>query len=228
MIYRDVTNGENLWWSFVKSESFQNLVDDFYRVYLLTKTNPPSGVISDWKSSIVALVTEFFPNLPHQRCLAHLIREGKKLCPAGSPYIFTLKLREIFQEIIFITSPADYYDWSQKLDQWIIDYGCLLKNRSNNPETTKKWWYTHGKLRQAIRLLTKNQDSLFKYLHHSFLPSTNNSLEGMNSQLKRKLGNHRGMQSNQQVAFCFWALAFSRVKTPADLKKLWGYLKEKL
>lgn len=227
MIYRDVTTGTNLWWAFAKSESFQNLVDDFYRVYLLAKVNPPSGIISDWGKGIVALVKEFFPDLPHQRCLAHLIREGRRLCPAGSPYIFTLKLRAIIEEVIFISDPSEYYAWSQKLDQWLIDYGCLLKNRSNNPETTKKWWYTHGKLRQAINLLTKNQESLFKYLHHSFLPKTNNSLEGVNSQLKQKLGAHRGMVVFQQVAFCSWALTFSRVKTPADLKKLWGYLKER-
>lgn len=228
MIYRDVTTGTNLWWSYVKSESFQNLVDDFYKVYLLTKINPPSGLVSDWGKAIVALAEQFFPDLPHQRCLAHLIRQGKKFCPAGSPYIFTLKLREIFQDIIYISNADDYYVWSQKLDQWIIDYGCLLKNRSNNPETAKKWWYTHGKLRQAINLLTKNQESLFKYLHHNFLPSTNNSLEGVNSQLKRKLGDHRGMSLPQEAIFCFWALTFSRVKNPADLKKLWGYIKKRV
>ena len=221
MIYRDVKTGTNLWWTFAKSESFQNLVDDFYRVYLLTKDHPPSGIVSDWGKGIVALAKEFFPDLPHQRCLAHLIREVHKLCPAGSPYVFTLKLRAIIEEVILITDPADYYAWSTKLDEWVKDYGCLLKNRSTNPATAKKWWYTHGKLRQAVKLLTHNQDTFFKFLYHQFLPKTNNSLEGVNSQLKRKLGDHRGMVVSQQVTFCFWALTFSRVKTPADLKKLW-------
>lgn len=41
-------------------------------------------------------------------------------------------------------------------------------------------------------LLTKNQGSLFVYRHHPLIPKTNNSLEGVNSQLKRKLGDHRG------------------------------------
>lgn len=107
MIYRDVTSGENLWWSWQKSESYQNLTEDFYQLFLLTEKNPPSGIISDWKGAIVALVGAFFPGVPHQRCLAHLIREGKRLLPAGSPFIFTLELREIFQEIISISDPAD-------------------------------------------------------------------------------------------------------------------------
>jgi hypothetical protein len=228
MIYRDITHGVNLWWSWQKSESFQNLVDDFHQVYLLTHQNPPAGVVSDWKGAIVALAEAFFPDVPHQRCLAHLVREGKKLLPKGSPFIFTRELRIIFQEIIFITDPTDYFAWSQKLDNWINCYGGLLKTRSTNPVTKHGWWYTHGNLRRAVGLLTKNQESLFIYLHHPLIPKTNNSLEGVNSQLKRKLGDHRGIPPQQQVNFSFWALVFSRVKTTADLKTLWDNLKKEI
>lgn len=227
-IYRDTTTQTNLYWVWVKSESLQNLVDDFYKVYLLTKLIPPSGIISDWGKGIVALCDEFFPKVPHQRCLAHLVRQGRRLCPAGSPFIFTLKLRQIFQESMFITDPSDYFDWSQKLENWLENYNYLLKVKSTNLETKSGWWYTHGNLRRAIRLLTKNQENLFIYLHNPFIPKTNNSLEGVNSQLKGKLGNHRGMKPQQQVNFSFWALAFSRVKNRAELRKLWGRLKEYL
>lgn len=228
IIYRDVTHAVNLWWSWQKSESCEHLVDDFYQVWLLTKLNPPSGIVSDWKGAIVTLVENFFPNVPHQRCLAHLLREGRKLLPKGSPFIFTRQLRKIFQEIMFITDPSDYFDWSQKLDQWLENYSPLLKVKSTNLETKSGWWYTHGNLRRAVGLLTKNQESLFVYLHYPFIPKTNNSLEGVNSQLKRKLGDHRGISAPQQVNFCFWALAFSRVKSPADLKRLWASLRKEI
>lgn len=228
MIYRNATSGVNLWWSWQKSESYLNLTDDFYRVWLLTNHHLPNGIVSDWKGSLVALSAAFFPKAVHQRCLAHLVREAKKLLPSGSPFFFTLRLREIAQSIIDIFSPSDYYDWSIKLECWEKDYGSLLKVKTRGVVAQKKWWYTHGNLRRAIRLLTKDQDSLFKYLYCSFLPKTNNSLEGVNSQLKRKLGNHRGMKSNQQISFCFWYLAFSRVKTKKDLRILWDSLKKKI
>lgn len=228
MIYRDVSSGENLWWSWQSSESYLNLTDDFYRLFLLIGENLPKGVISDWKGAIVSLKEAFFPSIPHQRCLAHLVREGKRLLPAGSPFFFTLELRAIFQEIIFISDPADYFAWSEKLERWLKNYQPLLKVKSINPGTEKKWWYTHGNLRRAVRLLTKNQDNLFVYLHHPLIPSTNNSLEGVNSQLKRKLGNHRGMRAQQQISFCFWALAFSRTKTRTDLKRLWVILRKEI
>lgn len=228
MIYRNVTTGENLYWSWVSSESYQNLSDDFYQVYLLTLENPPSGVISDWKGAIVFLTSEFFQGVPHQRCLAHLIREGKRLLPAGSPNYFTLGLRRIVEEIILIKDPSDYFDWSQKLDSWQKRYGQLLRVRTVNEGTEKRWWYTHGNLRRAIRLLTKDQDSLFKFLHYDFLPSTNNSLEGVNSQIKGKLGTHRGIKVEQQISFVFWLLAFKRTKSRADLRKLWDEVKRRL
>lgn len=228
MIYRDVTGGENLWWSWQSSESYLNLADDFYRLFLLAGENFPKGVISDWKGAIVNLKEAFFPDVPHQRCLAHLVREGKRLLPAGSPFFFTLELRQIFQGVMFITDPGDYFEWSEKLNAWLAAYSGLLKVKSTNLETKHGWWYTHGNLRRAIRLLTKNQESLFVYLHHPLIPKTNNSLEGVNSQLKRKLGNHRGMKAPQQVAFCFWALAFNRVRNRAELKRLWDSLKKEI
>ena len=92
----------------------------------------------------------------------------------------------------------------------------------------KKWWYTHGNLRSAIRLLTQNHEYTFAYLENPLLPKTNNSLEGINSQIKTKLGIHRGMKFSQQVSFIFWLLAFSRIKSRSDLKKLWDLLKEEI
>lgn len=228
MVYRDVTNGVNLWWSWQKSESLENLSQDFYDLWTLTSKNPPRGIVSDWKGSIVALCSGIFPDIPHQRCLAHLVREARRLLPARSPFDFTLALREIALDIMNISDPIDYYHWTQELENWRQNNDQLLKLKSFNPEAKKPVWFTHQNLRRAINLLTKYQESLFKYLHYNFLPKTNNSLEGVNSQLKQKLGDHRGMLLQQQIAFCYWHLAFSRVKNRKDLKKLWDSLKKEI
>jgi len=227
MIYRDITHGVNLYWSFQKSESLPNLSEDFYQLLFLTKANPPYGVVSDWKKAITGLVAVTFPNLPHQRCLAHVQRELKRFLPSGSPFIFTLSLRRIAEGLTEINDPTDYYLWNQKLQSWLNAYGYLLKEKTIGKNTGKKWWYAHGNLRRAVRLLTE-EEGFFTYLYHPFLPKTNNSLEGVNSQLKGKLGSHRGMKTSQQMVFCFWSLVFSRVKTEEDLKKLWVYLKKRI
>jgi len=94
--------------------------------------------------------------------------------------------------------------------------------------TKKKWWYTHGNLRRVVKLLTLDENHLFAYLDYPFLPNTNNSLEGSNSQIKTKLSNHRGMKAPQQAIYIFWLLTFRRVGDHQDLKKLWDSLKNKI
>ncbi len=225
MIYRNITTRTNLYWTFTKSESLENLSPDFYELSFLTKSNPPRGAISDWKKAIRTLMVTTFP-VPHQRCLTHVGRELKRLLPAGSPFNFTLLLRKVAEGLLKINDPSAYYQWEQNFKNWLSVYGYLLKEKTIGKGTKKKWWYTHGNLRRAIKLLTE-EEGFFVYLYYPFLPKTNNSLEGLNSQLKQKLGDHRGMKTEQQMAFCFWLLVFSRVKTKEDLRKLWAYLKKR-
>ena len=90
MIYRDITHKENLFWSYHPSESYAALFTDLeVLVGLLGDHRFPSGVVSDWKGSIVAAVANFLPNVPHQRCLAHVVREAKRLLPLNSPFLPT-------------------------------------------------------------------------------------------------------------------------------------------
>lgn len=228
MIYRNVTTGINLYWSYHNSESYNSIQKDFEKLYLLVENNLPRGVISDWKGAIVASVDAYFPDTAYQRCLSHIKRELCRLLPLRSPYEATRELRRIAQEIMYIYDPSYLYDWTIKLNIWVEKYSSFLKEKTIGVNTRKKWWYTHGNLRSAIRLLTQNHEYTFSYLKNPFLPKTNNSLEGINSQIKTKLGIHRGMKFNQQVSFIFWLLSFSRIKDQSDLRKLWDMLKNEI
>ena len=188
----------------------------------------PRGVVSDWKGSFVNTINEYLPGVPHQRCLSHLLREAKRLLPLKSPYLATRLLRSIAEEIFSISDPADLYDWTCEINSWKEKYEFLLKEKTIGLKTKKKWWYTHGTLRRAIKLLSAQSEHNFAFLKFPFLPKTNNSLEGLNSQIKQKLGNHRGMKLNQQISFIFWFLTFSRVKNKEDLRELWAGLKSKI
>ena len=223
MNHRDITNRENIWWSYHKSESYEAYHQDLLKLSsLLDENHLPSGAISDWNGGGVAGVAGHFGHIPHQRCLIHVLRMLKRLLPKHSPMLETRKLRSIAKEIIHLKDEVDVWNWQSKLIDWEIENGKLLKLKTIGINTQKKWWYTHGNLRRAWRLLTKDQDHFFVYLEHPLIPKDNNSLEGVNSQLKQKLGDHRGMKHSQQVSFAFWYFTFSRVKSPADLKKLWA------
>jgi len=228
MIYRDVTNKINLYWSYHYSESYEAIEKDFEKLNLIIKNNLPSGVITDWKGALVSAINIFLPPTPHQRCLTHVKRSLMTFLPLRSPILATRKLRIIAKKIIRIENINDKILWRKDLYGWIEEYQSLLKEKTIGVNTKKKWWYTHGNLRRAVKLLTFEEKYLFAYLNHLFLPKTNNSLEGLNSQMKTKLSNHRGLKTHLQVAFIFWLLTFRRVKNRRDLKSLWDSLKDKI
>lgn len=225
VIYRDITRGENLFWSYWSSESYLALFTDLERLTRLLSERRPVGVVSDWKGAIVNAVSNLLPGIPHQRCLAHVVREAKRLLPQNSGFLATSTLRRLASQLSRVKTNDDKRRWLANLIEWERIFGHRLKEKTTNPETGKKWWYTHGNLRRAWRLLTDNWDPFFVYLDHTLIPNSNNSLEGTNSQIKRQLNNHRGMKTPQQISFLFWYLSFTRTKTKQSLKKLWDWWK---
>jgi hypothetical protein len=226
-IHRNVTTKENLFWSFMASETYEAIGRDCACLTGLLDNNLPYGAVSDWKGAIVASIGSQFGPIPHQRCLAHLIRQAKRLLPLHSPFEATQRLRFIASLLMQIEEPGEVKVWQAYLERWEKQYGFMLKEKTiAPPNVTKKWWYTHGNIRRAWRLLTNDQEPLFVFLTNSLIPKTNNSLEGINSNLKQKLGDHRGMSVTRQASFLSWYMAFTRVKTVKDLRKLWVYWKK--
>lgn len=225
LLHRNVTTGENLYWSFNLSESYTALITDMAKLVELLSGSLPTAAVSDWKGAIVNAVTVGFGEIPHQRCLTHVDRLAKKLLPQRSPFLATLKLRAIGEQLIKINSWAEVDIWLKRLARWYDRYGLMLKERTKNPETKRGWWYTHGDLRRAWRLLTDYQQPFVEHLDCPILPRSNNSLEGTFSQAVNKLIDHRGMVIDQQVSFLNWYFAFTRVKNRTDLFKLWAYWK---
>jgi len=238
MVYRDVTHKQNLYQSFWPSESYHAVQTDLEKLVKLLGGNLPSGVVSDWKGSIVAGVGVYLPGIPHQRCLAHVVRDAKRYLAKRSPFLSTRVLREITCQLPYTTNKEEKTKWLAQLIRWEKKYGHLLTEktiktkdnaiRSNDHiRTQKKWWYTHGDLRSGWRLLTKDWGPFFTHLDHPHIPHSNNSLEGVNSQAKKRLSQHRGMKTPQQASFLFWYLIFTRTKTKQDIKKLWGVWKRR-
>ena len=224
LIHRDVTNRQTLWWSMAASESIAAFSSDIRPFSHITKNNPPIGTISDWKPGIVRVMGETWKGIPQQRCLVHIERDLKRLLPAGSPLVATRQLRIFATIICHIKTPSSRDKFTSQLLVWHTRYGELLTERTTPKPgtTTRRWWYTHGNLRKAWRILIHNQDSLFRYLESPLLPTTNNSLEGINSHLARR----RGLSKDYQVSLMFWQLALSRCATPQLRRQLWDIWKQ--
>jgi len=227
VLHRNITTQTNLYCSFHLNETYSALESDSFRLTELIKTkdNYPAGAVSDWKGAIVSSVGSYFGDIPHQRCLTHVTRTLKTLLPKKSPFLSTVLLRKIALKLIHLKNQKEVEAWFKELALWYEQYSYRLKEKTINQDKTSKhkWWYTHGKLRRAWRLMTKEPESFFKHLNSPLLPHSNNSLEGTISQAVNRLINHRGMKLKQQVSFLRWYFTFSRVKNKQDLRKLWAY-----
>ena len=220
--HRDVTRRENLWWSYALSESYASWHQDLSVLGEHLGDFHPSGVVSDWKRGLIQAVTTTFGDIPHQRCLAHVAREAMTLLPKGSPFLATQRLRAGARVLRKIQTVEDMHEWKQTLTDWGYQWSAMLTEKTKAPRGgTKQWWYTHGNLRRGWKLLTTDTDSFFVFLAVDGLPKTNNSLEGVNRNIKGKLGVHRGLITAFQVSLLSWVMIFSRVKKPEDLRKLW-------
>lgn len=74
----------------------------------------------------------------------------------------------------------------------------FLNEKSFNPETNR-YYFTHKRLRSAVRSITTNFKYLFTYQDYPNLkiPNTTNSLDGgVFSYLKRLLKNHNGLSKD--------------------------------
>lgn len=103
----------------------------------------------------------------------------------------------------------------------------MLREKTIGEGTERKWWYTHGNLRRAWRLLTNDAEPFFQHITRKLLPHSNNSLEGTFSQAVNKLIDHRGMKLVQQISFLSWYFTFSRIKNKQQLKVLWDHWKSR-
>jgi len=85
-------------------------------------------------------------------------------------------------------------EFTKILNAWHQKWSIFLKERTVNEET-KKWFYTHRRIRSAYRSLKINLPYLFTYKEYPELniPNTTNSLDGYFSHLKELVKIHRGI-----------------------------------
>jgi len=141
MIYGNHTTKEILHWSWESGETYVAVATGLVAAtQLMGEHNLPSGVVSDWKGSIVGGVERYIGLVPHQRCLAHVKRDIESVCPKHSPYQATLVLRRLGQLLIQINTHDEKQQWLYLLAQWYAMYGLLLSERSvpDIPTRTKR------------------------------------------------------------------------------------------
>lgn len=151
-----------------------------------------TAAVIDGKHGLIPV----FWDVPIQMCHFHQIKiitrylTSRPKLPAGQTLrVLTLTLSRTTEE-----------EFSKGLNGWHTQWNSFLKEKTLNPET-KRWFYTHKRLRSAYRSLKTNLPFLFTYQRYPELkiPNTTNSLDGAFSHLKDLLRIHRGLRLKRKI-----------------------------
>ena len=185
IIAKDIHTKEAVSYHFIESETNKEYI-------ALRKDIEDNGfsikaIIIDGRRGLFRL----FNNVPIQMCQFHQQAITTRYLTKNPKLEASIQLKRISSFLTRVTESRFEY----LLDCWFTKHQIFLNEKTQNEET-KRWRYTHRRLRSAYRSLRTNLPYLFTYKNHPDLKmqNTTNSLDGgVFSPMKLLLKIHRGI-----------------------------------
>lgn len=189
LIAHDALSGQPLAWSFSVRERYAS-----WHALLshIRNAHEVLGIVSDGQKGLKKAIRELIPEVPHQRCIAHVTRLSRAWLTRHPRSIAGAELLALIRCLGCARTVPEADAWADAFLQWQARHLEFLREKSLNPETGRAW-YTHRRLR-AMRSLVKNAlPDLFRFIDDARLPNTTNHVEGgINAEIARLLDRHRG------------------------------------
>lgn len=184
VVMRDPHRRENLYWNKIITESpavYQYGMIDLSRRGFIVR-----ALVIDGRKG----VREAFPGIPIQMCQFHQVRIVTRYLTMNPK----LEAGQELRAVALTLSSSTEAEFTTRLNNWYQRWSEFLKEKTVDPET-KRWFYTHRRLRSACFSLRRNLPYLFTYEHYLELniPKTTNCLEGVFSHTKTAMRIHRGL-----------------------------------
>jgi hypothetical protein len=178
----------NLGWAWITSETKEAYAG--LRRFVEDKGFTLSGAVLDGRTGIPRV----FSDIPVQICQFHqlqIVRRKLTLHPET----------EAGQELLsigFSIAKTDEKTFTNAVTEWHEQYKDFIDEKTYILGT-RRWRYTHRRVRSAYLSLKRNLPFLFTYQKYPALeiPNTTNSLDGYWSRLKNLLSAHRGKSAER-------------------------------
>lgn len=186
-------------WEWVPYESSQ------YWSILIERLPSPTYVVCDGQKGMLLALNTLWPETIVQRCRFHVWLNVKAKLTLHPESVAGQQLLTLTLELLHVHSKREARIWKSKLRRWYRKHHDYVNHRTVNPKPAKgqrKWRYTHDRVHSAYRQVYKLRDDLLRssYRPSPSLPRNTNRLEGgINSQLRTKLKDHRGMSYEHQM-----------------------------
>jgi transposase-like protein len=177
---------------------------------LFTQIPEPMIVVTDGGSGIRSALARTWPTAKIQRCIFHLQMNVTRELTRSPRTEAGRRLRNLAGALSDVHTTDDAIAWRLTLEAWWQRHGHLTRERTMFRNGS--WGYTHDKLRKAWGILhrTAQTGHVFTYLDHTN-PRTTSRLEGLNSQIRHLLRNHRGMPLEHRKRAVEWFLLLHEI-----------------
>lgn len=170
-------------WAWIENETKEAY--SLLRANLTMRGFVLSGVVLDGRTGIPRV----FSDIPVQICQFHqlqIVRRKLTLRPES-------KAGQDLLSFVFTIAHTNEKVFNEGLQKWYTEYEEFVNAKTYTLDT-KRWRYTHRRVRSAYLSLKRNSPFLFTYQKypHLNIPNTTNSLDGYWSRLKNLLSAHRG------------------------------------
>ena len=173
----------NLGWTWISSETKE--VYSALRHNLESRGYIITAVVLDGRRGIPRV----FSDIPVQICQFHQMQVVRRKLTLRPETEAGQRLLSIGLNITKYTSDS----LKKELDEWYKKYHEFVEEKTYILGT-RRWRYTHRRMRSAYQSLVRNLPFLFTYEKYPYLdiPNTTNSLDGYFSRVKNLLSAHRG------------------------------------
>lgn len=191
MLFQDASLGKILYRKFVKNETNKDYLDGLF--HIKEGGTDIKAIVCDGHMGLLQAITF----CPVQMCQFHQLQIIRRLLTNNPHLPAGIELFALVRRMFSIGKEQ----FISAFNKWCNDWKEFLNERT--VLVSGKTTYTHRKLRTARRSIKTHLKWLFTYEEHPELniPNTTNMLEGYNSQLKRALHNHNGMNETNKKKF---------------------------
>lgn len=166
----------------------------------------PRALVSDHQKGLRLSASFVFPDVLHQRCQAHIIRQAHVWITKYPKTLAGRTLRVLVLRLSRIEREDEARMWIATFERWSEHFKTFLAEKTEGPNGRK--WFTHRYLRKAVSLVRGCTDEAFTFTIAPHTPKTSNHVEGgLNAQLKEHLHRHRGLSTERQRALVALFLA---------------------
>lgn len=188
-VFRSPTLKKNIWWTEVNKEIMatyyygRKILEDRGWIFTATVVDGRRGM------------TTVFKDIPVQVCQFHQMRTVTKYLTRRPETLAGIALRTIMLKL----PQSNEKEFAKLLSDWKKDRAEILTDKTYILGT-RRWYYTHKKVRSAYMSLERNLPYLFTYLKYPDLciPNTTNSLDGSFTHLKDKVNIHHGLRKDRR------------------------------